>query len=81
MVTFDREMTDKSWAVVGSPENQPKSSGAPAYDEAKRVLTLKVELEPGRSYRFWLNSAKSQGFRAKDGTPLEPLEVTFTTRP
>jgi hypothetical protein len=36
--------------------------------------------EPGRKYHFWLNSERFQGFVSADGVPLEPVEITFTTR-
>jgi len=80
VLTFDREMRDQSWSIAGNPAEQPKIAGALAYDAARTVLTVPIQLEPGRTYRFWLNSPKFTGFKDKDGTPLLPVEVSFTTR-
>jgi hypothetical protein len=80
-VTFDRPMRDRSWSIVGQPSDVPEAAGEPDYDDACLVLTWPVSLEPGRTYRFGLNGSGKQGFAAADGTPLEPLQVGFTTRP
>lgn len=80
VITFDREMRDKSWSICGQPENQPKITGSLAYDATRKVLTVPIQLEPGRTYRFSLNAPQFVGFKAKDGTPLQPVDVTFTTR-
>ena len=78
--TFDRPMRDQSWSIVGAPADTPKITGKPAYDAARTVLTLPVQLTPGRTYRFRLNSPDKQGFQGADGTPLAPVEVTLGTR-
>jgi hypothetical protein len=39
-----------------------------------------IKLQPGKTYRFWLNQGRFMSFVSADGTPLEPLEVTFHTR-
>ena len=78
--TFDRAMADQSWSVVGDPAQMPKLLGSPEYDRARRVLTIRVELEGGRDYRFSLNSPDKQGFRSERGAPLAPVVVTFRTR-
>lgn len=79
-ITFDRPMRDRSWSIVGSPEDVPKITGKLAYDASRKVLAVPIELEPGRVYRFALNSTTQQGFQSDRGVPLAPLEVTFTTR-
>lgn len=79
-ITFDRPMKDKSWSVVGDPAQTPRITGTPAYDGELKVLTVPVALEPGRTYVFWLNQGQRRGFVSKDGFPLDPLRVTFTTR-
>lgn len=78
--TFDRPMRDQSWSIVGSKADTPDIPGAPSYDATRKVLTVPVLLAPGRTYRFRLNSPDKQGFQAADGTPLAPVDVTFTTR-
>lgn len=80
VITFDRPMRDKSWSIVGGGEKYPKFE-RPAYDAACKVLTVPVKLEPGKTYVFGLNSEQFKAFASKDGVPLEPILVTFTTAP
>ena len=80
VLTFDREMRDQSWSIVGNPADQPKITGKLAYDAERKVLTVPIQLVPGKTYRFALNSPQHAGFKAKDGTPLRPVDVRFTTR-
>ena len=79
VVTFDRPMKDGSWAVVGGGEHYPKM-GKPSYDASRKVLTVPLELKPDWSYELWLNHGKFDTFRSEDGTPLQPVHVTFKTR-
>jgi hypothetical protein len=80
-VVFDRPMRDGSWSVVGGGADFPETTGPPSYDDERRVFTLPVRLKPGWTYRFGLNSERFTAFRSAEGVPLEPLQVTFTTRP
>jgi hypothetical protein len=80
VIRFDRPMRDGSWAIVGRPEDQPRFVGKPSYDAERKVLRVAIELEPGRTYRFSLNSASKRAFTSAEGVPLEPHEVAFTTR-
>lgn len=80
VITFDRPMRDQSWSVVGNPADTPKVTGSPRYDAARKALTIPVQLEPGSSYRFSLNSGEKRGFQSEDGVALEPVEVRFATR-
>lgn len=76
-ITFDRRMRDQSFSIVG---DAPRITGKLAYDAGRTVLSVPIALEPGRAYRFALNSAQHQGFQSETGVPLAPLDVTFTTR-
>lgn len=81
VITFDRQMRDQSWSIVKlKGERCPLGKATPAYDAARRVLEVAIELEPGTSYRFMLNSEGMDGFRSAEGVPLAPFEVAFTTR-
>jgi hypothetical protein len=82
VVTFDRPMRNKSWAVVtlGSREQVPKSTGPVGYDATRKVFTMPVQLQPGQEYRFGLNAEKFLGFRSEEGIPLAPVVVRFKTR-
>jgi hypothetical protein len=79
-VVFDRAMAPGSWSVVGGGPQFPETTGQPSYDADRHVFSLPVRLKPGWTYRFMLNSQRYTSFRSADGTPLEPLNVTFTTR-
>lgn len=81
VIRFDRRMETTTWSFVGGKADVPEIVGRPAFDAAGTTLTATVRLVPGRQYHFWLNSERFQGFRAADGTPLEPVEVRFAVRP
>ncbi len=74
VVTFSRRMHPTSWSVVGTVEATPPS-GAPSFDPSGTVFTLPWRLEPGRTYRFALNSLRFTGFRSEEGVPLEPVPL------
>lgn len=80
VLQFDRPMQRKSWSFVGSKESVPEIIGTPSWDGEGRILTATIRLVPGRTYRFSLNSDRFTGFRAEDGTPLEPVDVTFSVK-
>lgn len=79
-VTFDRKMASGfSFVIIGAKTDFPPTAGAPSWDAARRVVTLPVKLEPGRTYRYGLNGGDFKSFQAVDGTPLIPVVVEFTT--
>jgi hypothetical protein len=80
VVEFDRPMRRGSVAVMGNPEQMPKTTGKFAFSEDGRMFTLPVALEPGREYSFGLNSVYRSGFTSEDGWPLDPVSVRFRTR-
>lgn len=79
VITFDRAMRDKSWSVVGAPPDVPPIRGV-RYDASRKVLTLDVTLEPGRTYHVGLNDLTHKGFCSDEGVALEPYVFSFTTR-
>lgn len=79
-IRFDRPMLAGSWSIVGASAETPAFAGAPTYDSERRVLTVPMRLERGRTYRFSLNGPTKQGFKSADGVPLAPLAVAFATR-
>jgi RNA polymerase sigma-70 factor (ECF subfamily) len=80
-VTFSKEMeTRNSWSwVAESKETFPKLAGRIHFVN-KRTCLAPVHLEPGKTYRIWLNSGKSMNFRDKDGNPAVPYLLEFRTR-
>lgn len=78
VIRFDRPMKAKGYAFVGDPKDIPAVVSAPQWDDSLTTLTVEVRMTPGRTYHYWLNQAQYMSFRAADGTPLEPVEVTYT---
>jgi len=52
----------------------------PRYDPDRRTCLMKVTLEPGRTYAWWLNSEQFQNFKDKNGRPAVPYLLIFQTR-
>lgn len=78
VIRFDRPMTARGYAFVGDPKDIPTIVSAPQWDDSLTSLTVEVQMTPGRTYHYWLNQGQYMSFRAADGTPLEPVEVTYT---
>src|SRR5690606_32687187 len=79
VITFDRPMRDRGWAVVGGGEHFPRL-GSLSYDAGRKVLTVPVELKPDWEYEFWLNRGRCDAFRSAEGEALAPVRVRFRTR-
>ncbi len=83
VITFDRPMRDKSWAVMllGDVDHFPGAAVALAYDKECRVLTIPLKtLKPDWEYTFGLNSESTAGFVSQEGIPLYPVVIRFKTR-
>jgi hypothetical protein len=97
VVGFDRAVRDNGWSVIPvQPDGQErfpqimwKALGADSaafrmgrpLDATGTRFRLGVDLEPGRSYEFQLNTAHGRGFRSvPDGVPLAPYRIRFKTR-
>jgi hypothetical protein len=78
-ITFSEPMTDRSWSVTGGGDNYPDIKSI-FYKEDCTVLVIKVDLKPGWTYRFGLNSPSHKNFVSRKGVPLEPMLVTFKTK-
>ncbi len=78
-VVFDRPMQEGSWSLVGGGPNFPEMAGKSSYDTQCTTWTCPIRLKPDWHYRFRLNSGWFQGFRSREGVPLEPVAVSFTT--
>jgi RNA polymerase sigma-70 factor (ECF subfamily) len=80
-VTFSKEMTDQSWSWSTAWQNStPEVVGKPQYDSDRRTCTLKVKLEPGKTYGYWINSPKFSGFKDAQGHTAIPYLFVFQTR-
>jgi hypothetical protein len=79
-IIFSKEMADQSWSWSTAWENStPASVGEPHYLSDQRTCVLKVRLEPGKTYAWWLNSDKFKNFADQSGQPAVPYLLTFQT--
>ena len=80
-VRFSKGMADGSWSWSTAWENStPEFIGQPRYETDGRTCVVKVKLEPGQTYAFWLNSEKFQNFKDGDGRPAVPYLLIFQTK-
>jgi hypothetical protein len=80
-ITFSKEMTDQSWSWASAWQNSdPESLGKPHYEEDHKTCVMKVKLEPGKTYGWWINSQKFHGFQDKQNHPAIPYLLTFKTK-
>jgi hypothetical protein len=80
-VVFSKEMLDQSWSPVDAWNNStPKIIGKPKYDADRKTWSLKVKLEPGKTYGYWLNSPKFANFKDTQGNSAIPYLLTFKTK-
>ena len=80
-VTFSKEMADQSWSWASAwPDSDPKSLEKPHYEADHKTCVLKVKLEPGKTYGYWINSQRFHGFRDTLGHPALPYLLTFRTK-
>jgi len=80
-VTFSKEMTDKSWSPSSAWQNStPAIVGEPKYEADRKTWVIKVKLEPGKTYGYWLNSQKFTNFKDAQGHSAVPYLLTFKTK-
>lgn len=77
-VTFDLPM---GGGMSFTGDVPAASEGRPAWSKDRRTITLPIKLEPGREYRFGLNSPRHVNFQSEAGVPLEPVAFEFSTSP
>jgi serine/threonine protein kinase len=80
-VRFSKDMTHGSWSwsTVWEDSN-PESLGPPHYLDDHPTCVVKVHLEPGKTYVWWLNSDKFKGFADIAGQPAVPYLFSFQTK-
>ena len=79
-VTFSKTMTDQSWSWSSAWKNsEPKALEKPKYESDQRTCVMKVKLEPGKTYGYWINSQNFHGFQDQQGRPAIPYLLVFHT--
>jgi RNA polymerase sigma factor (sigma-70 family) len=80
-VTFSKKMTDRSWSLIeGTKYAVPKVRGEIHYEKDHRTLVIPVQLEPGKTYLWGVNSERFRNFQDTDGRPALPYLIVFRTR-
>lgn len=80
-ITFSKEMMDGSWSWSTAWENSsPEGVEKPKYDSDGKTCILKVKLEPGKTYGWWINSEKFHNFKDKQGRAAVPYLLVFKVR-
>lgn len=80
-VTFSKDMQPDAWSwVIVDSAQFPKMDGPPVFRADQRTCELPVQLEPGRTYALWLNSAQQRDFKDRSGRPAVPYLLVFKTR-
>jgi serine/threonine protein kinase/tetratricopeptide (TPR) repeat protein len=79
-VRFSKKMTNGSWSWSTAWENStPEFIGQPHYLDDHCTCVVKVRLEPGQTYAWWLNSEQFKNFRDRAGQAAVPYLLTFQT--
>lgn len=80
-ITFSKEMADQSWSWSTAWENStPESIDKPHYEADHKTCVMKVKLEPGKTYGWWINSQRFHGFQDTKNHPAIPYLLTFKVR-
>jgi Bacterial Ig-like domain len=80
-VTFSKEMTDQSWNWSSAwKDSTPESIGKPHYEADHKTCVMKVKLEPGKTYGWWINSQNFHGFKDAQGHSAVPYLLMFQTK-
>jgi len=80
-VKFSKPMTDRSWSWTAAwADSIPQRIGGPRYEPDQRTCVIRVNLEPSKTYAYWLNSSSYQNFKDEKGNPAVPYLLIFQTR-
>jgi len=80
-VTFSKEMADGSWSwATAWKDSTPEGVGKPHYDADQKTCILKVKLEPGKTYGYWINSQSYKNFKDRQGHSAVPYLLVFQTK-
>ena len=78
-VTFSTQMRP-GWSYVTAAEGEfPEIIGKPELSPDKKTYTIRVSLEPNRTYALWLNSSKFRNFTGVSSKQAVPYFLSFRT--
>lgn len=80
-VTFSKPMRPDSYSwVIAWQGAVPEMVGKPHFASDHKTCVLQVKLEPGKTYGYWINSAKFQNFKDEKGNSAVPYLLVFQTK-
>ena len=80
-VRFDKPMADGSWSWTSAwKDSTPEFIGQPHFESDLKTCVVRVKLEPGKTYAFWLNSENFHNFKDSEGRPAVPYLLIFQTK-
>jgi hypothetical protein len=80
-ITFSKDMMDNSWSMSSAwKDSEPEYVGKPKYQPDHRTLVVKVKLESGKTYGWWINSQRFTGFKDAQGHTAIPYFFAFKVR-
>ena len=80
-VTFSKKMKDGSWSwSTAWQDSSPEIIGKPKFEADGKTCVIKVKLEPGKTYGYWINSEKFKNFKDASGKPAVPYLLAFQTK-
>jgi hypothetical protein len=80
-ITFSKDMADGAWSWSTAWENStPDSIGGPHYEADHKTCVMKVKLEPGKTYGWWINSQQFHHFQDTKHHPAIPYLLTFKVK-
>jgi hypothetical protein len=79
-VTFDQDMdmNRKGFSICGGGPKFPKIIGNPRWT-SKRVLVMRVTLQPDHDYALSINCPSAQNCRSVSGESAQPYPISFRT--
>lgn len=80
-ITFSKPMVDRSWSWCTVWDGStPESLGKPYYTADHKTCSMKVKLEAGKCYGYWLNSESFRNFKDQQLRPAVPYLLVFSTK-
>jgi RNA polymerase sigma-70 factor (ECF subfamily) len=80
-IKFSKDMMDKSWSWSSAwKDSTSEGTEKPKYESDQRTCTLKVKLEPNKTYGYWINSQNFHGFKDQQGHAAIPYLLVFKTK-